>query len=198
MTGDEHPGGVASESVPLLPPFVLSVSLAQSGGSTASGVVGVVLQGVWSVERGLWNMEAACIRHTRRSPKRRGRLHPSDLFVLSRNNPDRRPLGMIRTRLVFPNRTSHIHDSTRGRAPSTACAKPLLASVISTYAFFKSQPTVFLTIKIAGSAGLRRGDKKAHGRAVSLVGGQRRTTTGDAYRGWRSWHFIKIHNEKTL
>lgn len=148
------------------------------------------------MDYGIWKQHAYAI-HV-------GRPREEDVFIhltcssCHATTPIGRPLGMIRTRLVFPNRTSHIHDSTRGRAPSTACAKPLLVSVISTYAFFKLQPTVFLTIKIAGSAGLRRGEKKAHGRALSLVGGQRRTTTGDAHRGWRSWHFIKIHNEKTL
>jgi hypothetical protein len=107
------PRGVASESVPLYfrpygPLFVLSVSLAQSGFHSVWR--GWVLQEVWSMERGAWNMEAACIRHTRRSSKRRDIHVQSDLFVWSHDKPDRRPggfaaLGMIRTRSCFPQTT---------------------------------------------------------------------------------------------
>jgi hypothetical protein len=135
MTGEEHQEASRLRAIPLFRPygrsFVSSVSLAQSG-----------FHSVWrgwggsagSMERGAWNMEAPCIRHTR-WPYERGDIHvQSEFFVSYSSSHTITPIGVqlwgrFGLGLVFPkrpelNRTSHIHDSTRGQAPSAACAKP--------------------------------------------------------------------------
>lgn len=134
------------------------------------------------MERGAWNMEALCIRHTRRSFKR-GDVHVQfDLFALSHNTPDRRvQRGMIRTRSCFPQTIELAtltipHEDGRRQQLAQNLVQANLVSVFSTYAFSKLQPTVFRTTRIAGSAGLRRGEQNPTD-AQWVANGERRLET---------------------